>query len=82
MQTGVRYQWLWGDLRRAVIEARGGRLADVLGCLAYARGAVHGIWSTEDPWPALRSWQRNLGQLLHRLVKVPRRRSRSALELR
>jgi hypothetical protein len=82
VQTGVRYQWLWGDLRRAVIEARGGRLADVLGCLAYARGAVHGIWSTEDPWPALRSWQRNLEQLSHRLVKVPRRRSRSALELR
>jgi hypothetical protein len=72
VQTGVRYQWLWGDLRRAVKEGRGGRVADVLGCLAYARGASHGIWSAEDPWPAIRSWQRNLGQLAHRLPKAPR----------
>jgi predicted ATP-grasp superfamily ATP-dependent carboligase len=67
VRTGVRYQWLWGDLRRAVAEGRGGRAADLIGCLAYARGATHGIWSSRDPWPAIRSWQRNLGQLVHRL---------------
>jgi hypothetical protein len=82
VRTGVRYQWLWGDLRRAVSEGRGGRLADVLGCLAYARGATHGIWSPEDPWPALRSWQHNLWRLAHRLVKAPRLRgSHSAIGL-
>jgi hypothetical protein len=82
VRTGVRYQWLWGDLRRAVSEGRGGRATDVLGCLAYARGATHGIWSSEDPWPVLRSWQQNLRRLAHRLVKGPRlRRSRSAIEL-
>jgi hypothetical protein len=70
--TGVRYQWLWGDVRRAVREGRGGRLADLLGCLTYARGATHGIWSAEDPWPAIRSWQRNLGNLSRR-HRVPRR---------
>jgi predicted ATP-grasp superfamily ATP-dependent carboligase len=67
VRTGVRYQWLWGDLRRAVTEGRGGRAADLIGCLAYARGATHGIWSSRDPWPAIRSWQRNLGQLVDRL---------------
>jgi hypothetical protein len=82
VETGVRYQWLWGDLRRAVKEGRGGRAADVLGCLAYAGGASHGIWSAEDPWPVIRSWQRNLGQLARRLPKAPRpRRNRSAVKV-
>jgi predicted ATP-grasp superfamily ATP-dependent carboligase len=80
VQTGVRYQWLWGDLRRAVKEGRRGRVLDVLGCLAYASGATHGIWSTQDPWPALRSGQRNLGQLARRLSKASRpHRASSAL---
>jgi predicted ATP-grasp superfamily ATP-dependent carboligase len=74
VRTGVRYHWLWGDLRRAVHEGRGGRVADVLGCLSYARGATHGIWSAKDPWPAIRSWQRNLGQLSRRLPRVARPR--------
>jgi hypothetical protein len=78
VRIGVRYQWLWGDLRRAVSEGRGGRLADVLGCLAYAPGATHGIWSATDPCPAIRSWQRTLGQLSRRLVKVPRERASAA----
>jgi predicted ATP-grasp superfamily ATP-dependent carboligase len=83
VRTGVRYQWLWGDLRRAVREGRGGRAADVVGCLAYARGATHGIWSATDPWPALRSWQHNLAQLGHRLTNTPPLGgSRSATELR
>ena len=72
VKTGVRYQWLWGDLRRAAVEGRGGRAADVLGCLAYARGATHGIWNSQDPWPAIRSWQHNLRQLAGRLPKAPR----------
>jgi predicted ATP-grasp superfamily ATP-dependent carboligase len=73
VRTGVRYQWFWGDLRRAVREGRGGRVVDVLGCLAYARGATHGIWSADDPWPAIRSWQHNLGGLPRRLLRAPRR---------
>ena len=75
VRTGVRYQWLWGDLRRAVKEGRGGRLVDVLGCLAYAPGATHGIWSAQDPWPAIRSWQRNVWQLARRLSKAPHQHS-------
>jgi hypothetical protein len=69
VQVGVRYQWLWGDLRRPVKEGRGGRVVDVVGCLAYARGATHGIWSAEDPWPAIRSWQRHLVRVARRLSR-------------
>ena len=35
---GVRYQWLEGDLRRALVERRGGLAADLAGSLRYARG--------------------------------------------
>lgn len=52
-RTGVRYQWLEGDLRRAAIERRGGAARDIAVTLTYARGAVHSIWSRDDPAPAL-----------------------------
>lgn len=51
---GVRYQWLWGDLRRAGGERRGGLLADVVGSLRYAPGATHSVSSLRDPLPAAR----------------------------
>jgi predicted ATP-grasp superfamily ATP-dependent carboligase len=63
---GVRYQWMEGDLRRAAVERRGGMLWDLLGCVRYARGAVHGIWSPGDPRPALRSLRRRGGRGLMR----------------
>ncbi len=50
---GVRYQWLEGDLRRALVERRGGLGRDILGSLGYARGATHSIWSHADPCPAM-----------------------------
>ncbi len=73
VETGVRYQWLWGDLRRAVKEGRRGRMADLLSCAAYARGATHGIWSVRDPWPVVRSCQHRVRRLLKRLGLGPRR---------
>lgn len=66
-RPGVRYQWMEGDLRRAFAERRGGLLRDLLGCLRYARGAVHSVWSPEDPRPAL-----------HYLARVPPRAVREA----
>lgn len=51
---GIRYQWLEGDLRRAMVERRGGLLRDVLGSLAFAPTAVHSVWLAADPVPALR----------------------------
>jgi hypothetical protein len=81
-QVGVRYQWLWGDLRRAVKEGRGGRVMDVVDCLAYACGATHGIWSAEDPWPAIHSWERNLVGVARRLTRVAHPRGgRSAVRV-
>jgi predicted ATP-grasp superfamily ATP-dependent carboligase len=53
-RTGVRYQWLENDLRRALRERRGGLLRDVLDTFGYARKAVHGLWQLRDPLPALR----------------------------
>ncbi|MFN2593513.1 MAG: hypothetical protein ABR579_01335 [Actinomycetota bacterium] len=52
--TGIRYQWLEGDLRRAFEERRGGLIKDIAGCLRYARGATHSIWNPDDRWPAIR----------------------------
>ena len=52
VSTGVRFQWLEGDLRRAFVQRRGGLFNDVFDCLSYARGAVHTTWRREDPAPA------------------------------
>ena len=53
-RLGVRFQWLEGDLQRALTERRGGLVHDVVGCLRYARGAVHGVWRRDDVRPGLR----------------------------
>lgn len=69
-RPGVRYQWLEGDLRRAMAEGRGGRWRDVLQTLRYAAGARHSIWRTDDPWPAIR-YSAHLG---HRALRKMRRK--------
>ena len=46
---GVRYQSLEEDLRRAVVERRGGLSRDVTDTLRTARGAVHSTWSAGTP---------------------------------
>jgi predicted ATP-grasp superfamily ATP-dependent carboligase len=51
-RAGVRYQWLEGDLRRAVDERRGGLVRDVVGCLRFAPRATHSTFRWSDPWPA------------------------------
>lgn len=51
-RSGVRYQWLEGDLRRASSsgEKRG---RDILRTLAAAVGSHHSMWSFSDPVPTL-----------------------------
>jgi predicted ATP-grasp superfamily ATP-dependent carboligase len=71
-RTGVRYQWLESDLRRALRERRGGLLRDVLDTLRYARGAVHGLWQLRDPLPALRHVDVLSLRMVRKLVR-PRR---------
>ena len=82
VRTGVRFQWLEGDLRRAFVQRRGGLLHDVIDCLSYARGAVHTTWRREDPAPAVLSAMR-LGReawvkIGARLRRVGRDRRRAA----
>ncbi len=48
-KVGARFQWLEGDLRRAVKERRGGLVRDVAGALRYAVGASHTIGHWDEP---------------------------------
>jgi hypothetical protein len=54
-KSGVRYQWLEGDLSRAIRERRGGLMVDVMDCLRVAPSAHHAVWRRGDPTPAVRS---------------------------
>jgi len=68
-RVGVRYQWLEGDLRRARVERTGGLLRDVWGCLRFAPGATHSLWSPRDPWPAIAFSGILAGRALRKAVK-------------
>ncbi len=57
---GVRYSWWEGDLRRALVERRGGVARDVAGALRAGVGAVHSVGRWRDPAPALTQAQRLL----------------------
>jgi predicted ATP-grasp superfamily ATP-dependent carboligase len=48
-----RYQWLEGDLRRALAHSDGGRGRELAVCLRYAVGARHSVASLRDPAPVL-----------------------------
>jgi predicted ATP-grasp superfamily ATP-dependent carboligase len=54
----ARYQWLEGDLRRALVERRGGLVRDLASSTAFAFGATHSIISPRDPFPAaVAAWE-------------------------
>lgn len=53
-RIGARYQWLEGDLRRSLVERRGGLIRDAAGCLGYSIGAQHSMWRLDDPVPSFR----------------------------
>ena len=50
-ETGVRFAWTAGDLRRAAAERRGGLVQDLLGTIGWARGARKSVWRRSDPGP-------------------------------
>ncbi|MEO6500465.1 MAG: hypothetical protein ABIQ09_00975 [Jatrophihabitantaceae bacterium] len=50
---GVRYSWWEGDLRRALVERRGGLARDLAGALGAGIGAVHSVGRWRDPAPEL-----------------------------
>jgi predicted ATP-grasp superfamily ATP-dependent carboligase len=68
-RLGVRYQWLEGDLRRALAERHDGLVRDVWGCFGYAVGARHSIWQAGDPAPALRLGSRLARRVARKLLR-------------
>jgi predicted ATP-grasp superfamily ATP-dependent carboligase len=67
--VGVRYQWLEGDLRRALHEKRGGLGRDVASCLWYALRSKHSIWSARDPLPAVTYGASLIGRAFEKAVR-------------
>lgn len=65
----VAYQWLGGDLRRALTERRGGLGRDLAGSLLAGRGAVRPMWSRRDPRPTLRAARLFLGRSVKRIAR-------------
>lgn len=65
---GVRYQWLFGDLRLCLDEGGRGRLRRALGSLRYARGAVQSVFNPRDPLPALRHLSLVAGRSLRKAL--------------
>jgi hypothetical protein len=52
-RVGERYQWLSGDLRRAMREQKGGLTRDVAETLRHSVGAHHTLVRAGDMGPAL-----------------------------
>jgi predicted ATP-grasp superfamily ATP-dependent carboligase len=70
-RIGVRYVWLEGDVRRALVERRGGLIRDLRDSLRYSRGAVHSVWATDDPRPSLRYLGTAIGRAAKRAIGRP-----------
>ena len=52
-QVGRRYQWLEGDVRRALRVRDGGLVADLAATARYSIGSTGSVWQLKDPAPAL-----------------------------
>jgi hypothetical protein len=52
-RPGVRFLWAAGDVRRALVERRGGLLPDLASVLRRLPGSVPSVWDRHDPGPAL-----------------------------
>ena len=50
-RPGVRFLWTAGDVRRALVERRGGLLADLASVVRLLPGAVTSVWDRRDPGP-------------------------------
>lgn len=68
-EVGVRYQWLEGDVRRALHERRGGLVADVRDTVRAMRGASGPVGLRQDPGPAWWRARRVLAEVPRRVVR-------------
>ena len=64
VRLGMRFQWLEGDLRRAIRERRGGLVRDVATTLAYAPRAQHTVAKWDEPTLVVRYSARLLRESL------------------
>jgi predicted ATP-grasp superfamily ATP-dependent carboligase len=53
LEIGLEYQWLELDLRRALVERRGGMMKDLVDTLSFARRATHTMCTRDDLGPAI-----------------------------
>jgi predicted ATP-grasp superfamily ATP-dependent carboligase len=75
--VGTRYAWMEGDLRRAVVERRGGLLHDVLDTVGWARSAHLSVVDARDPVPALTYGAELVRRATRRSLVASRRPGRS-----
>ena len=73
-RSGLRYQWLQGDIVRALEERNGGLLRDLLGCFRYSIGALSPIWQKGDHRPTLRYLYRLIARNVRKLAGKTRAR--------
>lgn len=66
-----RYQWLIGDLRRALVERRGGLVRDLIDTLCASMCAVHSVISLRDPGPGLHLLAAQLPVVRRRWAALP-----------
>jgi predicted ATP-grasp superfamily ATP-dependent carboligase len=52
-RDGVRFQWLWGDLRHATSLGGAEAVKEGFGAMRYGIGAAHGVGHLTDPAPLL-----------------------------
>ncbi len=74
---GLRYAWTAGDLRRAVVERRGGYLRDVADTLRWAATSRHSVWQLSDLGPTMELVKARIPGRRHD-VREPRPRAPSS----
>jgi predicted ATP-grasp superfamily ATP-dependent carboligase len=73
-RAGVGYQWLYGDLRRAMVERRGGLLRDVWATVRASRAVVHATFDPADVRPTVRLGAFRGRRVVARVVSLHRAR--------
>lgn len=68
LPTAAHYQWLRGDVQRALKERRGGLLRDLTETFRFAGSATHGLWDKDDMGPSLHFLSRLPGHLAERTL--------------
>ncbi len=62
---GLRYAWTAGDLRRAIVERRGGYIRDVADTLHWAATSRHSVWEVSDLGPTIELIKARLSRRQH-----------------